>query len=304
MTRRTALALLLGACATTGCDARPGNATEAAGRVRARADRLASRLATADGTGPLARWVLPRSLGEVSGLALDARGQLLAHDDELGRVSVIEPRTGVLVRQFMLGDRPTMDDFEGITVADGMIYMVTSKGLLYAFRDGADGSRVRFTVHDTHLGKECEFEGVVYDAPRASLVLPCKQVQQRRYRDQLVLYRWRLAGDGAGRLTMTTIPMRDVATGQRWKAFHPSDITIDPASGRYVLVSALEQALVELTTDDQVALVRRLPGDHPRAEGIAITRDGILIVSDEAMRASASLTLYRWPLAAAEAASP
>jgi len=37
-----------------------------------------------------------------------------------------------------------------------------------------------------------------------------------------------------------------------------------------------------------------LPGDHRQAEGIAITKDSLMIVSDEANVTPPKITLYRW----------
>ena len=36
------------------------------------------------------------------------------------------------------------------------------------------------------------------------------------------------------------------------------------------------------------------PGDHRQAEGVAITPDSILLVSDEANVKPPAITLYRW----------
>jgi predicted amidohydrolase YtcJ len=38
-----------------------------------------------------------------------------------------------------------------------------------------------------------------------------------------------------------------------------------------------------------------LPGEHDQAEALAITKDSILIIGDEAARKPAVITLYRWP---------
>ena len=68
---------------------------------------------------PLARWVLPSHLREISGLALTADGRLLAHGDERGHVFEVDYRRGVVVKEFTLGtDKAAVKgDFEAITVA-------------------------------------------------------------------------------------------------------------------------------------------------------------------------------------------
>jgi uncharacterized protein YjiK len=268
--------------------------------LAAREQRLARKLASSDSTSqhgaPLAKWILPRELREISGLALTSDGRLLAHDDEHGRVTVIDPRRGVLLKRFSLGTRA---DFEGITVVNRSIYMIASNGVLYEFGEGADGARVRVKLRDTRLGRECEFEGVAYDPGSGSLLLPCKRVGLKQLRDHLVIYRWSLQPSASPRLSMLTIPLALVIGSNGWKSLHPSDITVDPSTGHYVLVASHEKALVEITPSGDVVRSTPLPGNHNQAEGVAITKDGILIVSDEAMNRSAVITLYRWPLTSA-----
>jgi uncharacterized protein YjiK len=163
---------------------------------------------------------------------------------------------------------------------------------------------VRYSLHDTGLGKECEFEGVAFDSSSGSLLLPCKTVGTRTLRDELVIYRWNLQQTASPRLSMLTIPLRRLIGSNSWKTLHPSDITVDPATGNYVLVASIEKGLLEITPSGEVVRSVALPGKHTQAEGLAITPGGILIVSDEASNGSATITLYRWPLPAATTGSP
>jgi uncharacterized protein YjiK len=295
---RSSLGLLFSVTVLTGCRATPG------AEVSARVQRLTASLALTgtDPASPLARWILPRELGEVSGLALTSDGRLLAHGDEWGQIFVIDPRGGALLKRFSIGSSggDTRADFEGITVAGERIFMAASNGMLYEFAEGEDGERVDFVVHDTRLGKECEFEGVAYDSAQGIVILPCKNVRTKNLRDQLVLYRWRLDGDGDSTLGPMSIPLRQVIGSNSWNDLHPSDITVDPTTGNYVIVAAQEKALIEITPQGEVVRAESLPGKHKQAEGVGLTRDGMLIVSDEATTRPASLTLYRWPLTGAK----
>jgi len=287
--------------AGAGCRPTSSSAAEAA-ELAAREQRLSTSLANPDSarTSVLAKWILPRDMREVSGLALTSDGRLLAHGDERGRVYVIDPRGGALLKRFSIGNSQAdaSADFEGITVVGDRIVMIASNGMLYEFAEGADGERVGVVIHDTRLGHECEFEGVAFDAAQGIVVLPCKNVGTRKLRDQLVLYRWRLAGSGDSTLAPLTIPLRTVIGSNSWKGLHPSDVTVDPATGNYVLVAAQEKALIEITPSGDVVRAMPLPGKHGQAEGVALTPDGILIVGDEATNRAATLTLYRWPLTA------
>jgi uncharacterized protein YjiK len=239
-------------------------------------------------------------MGEVSGLALTGDGRLLAHGDENGRVYVIDPRRGVLLKHFTIGtaEGEAHADFEGITLAADRIFMVASNGTLYEFAEGVDGERVRYVLHNTRLGHECEFEGVAFDAGTGFLLLPCKTVGTKDLRDHLVMYRVRLGPGGDSALAPLTIPLGTVIGSNPWKGLHISDITVDPVTGNYVLIAAQEKALIEITPSGEVVRAIPLPGKHGQAEGLALTPDGLLIVGDEATNRKASLTLYRWPLAA------
>jgi len=294
MTSMTTLALAL---AAAGCSAArpPETAGRDSAELRARAARVDSALAAPDsapaGDKPIARWVLPNRLTEVSGLALTPDGRLLAHGDESGRVFEIDYRRGVIRKQFSIGAQPVRADFEGITVANDVIYLLASNGNLYEFKEGADGARVPYAMHDTHLGRECEFEGVAFEAASNSLLLACKVVGKKGLSGSLVIYRWKKGGGAA--TPAVTVPLGQAIGSNHWKSLHPSDLTIDPATGNYVLVTAQEEALIELTPAGQVVSSRPLPKHHAHTEGVAITKDGILIVSDEAGKQAASITLYR-----------
>jgi uncharacterized protein YjiK len=290
-------ALLL---AISACRSGPSLAAVTADSVEVarRTTRLAGSLARPESAGAsdavLARWLLPEGLAEISGLALTPDGRLFAHDDEQGRISEIDYRSGVVVKQFIIGKQALHADFEGITVVGNRLYLLASDGTLYEFPEGARDARVAHTVHDTHLGKECEFEGLAYDAGINALLLSCKRVGTKRLEDMLVIYRWRLkAGDG-GQLSTLTVPLALAIGGNGWKTLHPSDITVDPTSGNYVLVAAQEQALVEITPDGAVVASRPLPEGLQHTEGVAITRDSLLILSDEAGNRPATISLYRW----------
>lgn len=258
---------------------------------------LAKRLAVADsnpsGKKPVALWVMPAELREISGLALTADGLLLAHGDEQALIYIINPRTGIVVDRFHVGKK-RRGDFEGITVAGSDIFLLESNGSLLQFKRGGNGDRVKFAVRDARLGKECEFEGVAYQADSAWLVMPCKRVSKKSMRDQMVFYRFRIQGPDNGKVSMFTVPLHEVIGSNDWKEFNASDMTIDPGTGNYVIVSSQQKGLVVMTPTGEVLRSEPLPGKHLQAEGVAVTSDNILIISDEARNDPAVISLYRW----------
>ena len=71
-------------------------------------------------------------------------------------------------------------------------------------------------------------------------------------------------------------------------------MTIDPFTRNYVIVASHEKGLAVVTPDGDVVRSGPLPGDHRQPEGVAITKDSLLLISDEANVMPAAITLYRW----------
>jgi uncharacterized protein YjiK len=264
-------------------------------RIKAtRRQELANRVkaASANYALPVAMWIMPPVLREISGLALTSRGTVFTHDDNSGRVSEIDPKTGVLVKSFsLLGNQK--EDFEAITIAGDDIYLMASDGKLFRFREGADGQQVSFIQFDTGLGKLCEFESLAYEADSTRLVMVCKRILDKSAPKDLVIYRMPLPLNRAT-FSIVQVPMKQVIGSNKWKGFRPSDITIDPFTRNYVIIASHEKGLLVLTPDGDVLRSEPLPGDHRQPEGVAITRDSLLLISDEANVMPAAITLYKW----------
>jgi uncharacterized protein YjiK len=241
----------------------------------------------------VARWMLPPALREVSGLALTADGRLLTHGDETGKIWEIDYRRGVLVKEFTVGNQASNIDFEGITLGKNSLFMIESTGNLYEFREGNDGEKVEYAVHETGLQNECEFEGVAYDPRIESLLLACKDIRNDALKNMVVIFRWSLSDSvpASARLSQLTVPVASLALSPDQKEMRPSDICVDPASGNYVLISSLDHALFEITPTGEVVYVRPLPREHEQPEGLTVTSDSLLIVADEALNTAAFITV-------------
>jgi len=231
-------------------------------------------------------------LREISGLALTSRGTVFTHDDNTGRVSEIDPKTGILIKSFsLLGNQK--EDFEAITIAGNDVYLMASDGKLFRFREGADGQQVNFQMFDTRLGKQCEFESLAYESDSTRLVMVCKRILDKSAPKDLVIYRMPLPLNLAT-FSIVQVPIKQVIGSNKWKGFRPSDITIDPFTRNYVIIASHEKGLLVITPDGDVVRSEPLPGDHRQPEGVAITKDSLLLISDEANVKPAAITLYKW----------
>ena len=296
MTRSAIIAFSI-ALAAIGTSCKAGSKGQQAAALDKRAEEVKKRIAAVDESGsaqPVAKWLLPPILREVSGLALTSDGRVLAHNDERGRVYVIDPMRGVITKVFSIGNKGHVADFEAIAVSGADIYMLTSDGNIYQFREGDDGSSVEYTKHDTKLKKECEFEGLAVEPGTGAFLLPCKVISKKSERNQVLIYRWLQQSGAEPSVSKISVPLSEAIGGNGWKELSPSDMTIDPRTGNYIVITGREKALLEITPAGQLVRSLPLPGDPQQPEGVAITKDGLLMVSDEGVSRPADITIYRW----------
>ena len=68
---------------------------------------------------------------------------------------------------------------------------------------------------------------------------------------------------------------------------------MDPEVGTLILVSARQEAILEITAAGQVVSAFRLGSRrHPQAEGISFLLDGTLLLADESQDGRAHITAY------------
>lgn len=242
---------------------------------------------------PAERWDLPHALREISGLARNPAGDLFAHGDEQAEIFQLDRAGHRIVARFTFGEPAVHGDFEGIAVAGDRIFLVTSDGVLYAGRPGADGEHVEFVTYATGLGRLCEIEGLAYDPANPSLLLACKEARSGQLRHRLAIYRWSIDRRALFPKPVILTGLAPIVRPIGERNFHPSDITIDRETGHLLVLAAREAAIAELTPDGEVVQVSRLRRRlHPQAEGIALTDDGSLLIADETAGRRSTLTTY------------
>ncbi|HEU4698265.1 MAG TPA: hypothetical protein VFS40_03740 [Gemmatimonadales bacterium] len=246
---------------------------------------------------------LPPALDEISGIAFDARGRLFAHGDETGTIWRLDPATGRVLARFALTDE-TGDgkgagkgavhaDFEDIQVVGDRIWLVTSDGVLYETREGADGERVPFTRYDTGLGKRCEVEGLTFDASTDALLLLCKHARTKAWDREVIVLGFPLDRKQLEATPRIAVPFARLAPLTGEKAFHGSAFVRAPRSGNLVLIAGPQRAYAEVSSTGQVLGGGQLDRKyHRQPEGIAFAPDGSLLISDEAAGKRATVAAY------------
>ena len=246
-----------------------------------------------DSSDPV-QYDISRSMREVSGLAMNARGQLFAHNDERAIVARIDPATGETVETFRAGRNGVRADFEGMTFAGSRIFLVASGGEMLEFAEGGNDESVEYTRADIGSDKQCrEIEGLDYDASNNALLLVCKFTRTRALRDHLVILRYslrshRLEPEPAYSIPLDFLEARDLDT-----ELSPSGLAIHPRVNTLFILAARENLIVEMDRSGEVLGVAKLRGKvHHQAEGIAFASDGTMYIADEGGSGKATLTVY------------
>jgi uncharacterized protein YjiK len=238
------------------------------------------------------QWRLPRRLEEISGLALTPDERLLAMDDERGIIYEIDYGNGKLVKAFSLGDPPVRADFEGLAYLDGIVYVITSDGVLYAAAEGAHGDVVDYQAYDTGIGRQCEIEGLAHDD--GFLLILCKEGRKGADNTGLSIFAWSTESQELEPSRTIVLPAGEIFEILGSRRLHPSGLAVDPVTGSLVIIAARQRALVELDRDGRLlsAIVLPLASEHEQAEGIEITRNGKLIIADEGGKKRGTIAVY------------
>jgi uncharacterized protein YjiK len=255
----------------------------------------AATLSRYDLTAPPAdRWELPKALQEISGLAVDSAGRIFAHDDEQAIVYQLDPATHRVVKRFSFGAPAVRGDFEAIAVVGRQVILTTSDGVLYAGREGRDGESVPYVTQATGVGRECEVEGMAYEPAGRALLFVCKEPRTAALVGHLTLLRWSLDRKALDPRPRIFLRLSEITRELKRPGFHPSELLRVAGSGHYLVLSAREHAIAEITPAGKVVAVARLRrGDHRQAEGLAFGAGGALLISDEGAGRRGTISVYR-----------
>lgn len=236
---------------------------------------------------------LPSKLGEASGLAMTTDGRLLTHNDEYGAVYEIDYLSGAIRKQFTFGSALLRADFEDIACVDTMVYMVTSEGDIYAFREGKNGERKQFQLYETFLSKKNDVEGLAYDPVTDCLLLACKASAGSGLEQYKAVYSFSLKEKKLINKPRFLLQLKSFAKTAHNGQFNPSGIARHPISGTFFLISSDGELIIEISGDGKILSHQRIPkkvNSHP--EGIAFTKDLTMILCNDGQGKASTIVLY------------
>ncbi|MGW8267532.1 MAG: hypothetical protein ACWGSQ_14290, partial [Longimicrobiales bacterium] len=136
-------------------------------------------------------------------------------------------------------------------------------------------------------------EGLAYDPGTRSLLLPCKNTNTKELEDHLVVFSVSVDSLRPYPVPRVFIPFEDLKGEELEDSFHPSGIEVHQGTGRWILISAQEEAILEISPEGMLIGGRELHRKtHPQPEGITFLDDGSLLLADEGRGKRGTLTRY------------
>ena len=269
---------------------------------------LIGGLPTHDLSKPAGQFVLPAELLEISGLT-DLDGNTVAClQDEDATIYIVDLHTGTITERHPFGPP---GDLEGLTRVGEDLYALRSDGLIYQLQkqNGRYTAVDSFRVRSDHRN----IEGLGYDERSGCVLLAPKDVLKGNpsLRDQRSIF----AFDPATRKLLPgpvlTYSLKDIIrqaeaegvelpkrTNKKGKAVAPlklrmSSIAVDPVSGNYFVLSAVDQTLLVLGRDGAFVSLSLLDADLlPKPEGITFLPNGDMLITTEGKNGPPRLVRY------------
>ena len=235
---------------------------------------------------------LPDELKEISGLAYKGGNYVYTHNDERGIVFKVSLKTGKIIKHFNVGNEKLKKDFEGIAVVGDSIFLTTSDGVLYKFREVENNGNAEYQKYVTGLTAKNNIEGLCYDKKTNSLLLACKDNPGKNLKGFKAVYSYDLNKYKLNISPRFLINLDSLKILYNIKDFSPTGIEVHPENGNFFILSSNDESIIELSEDGKLLNAVRLnPKDHIQPEGITFVSDLSLILSDEGKNKKAKLTV-------------
>lgn len=236
---------------------------------------------------PAARYDLPKSLREISGLTFYQNDQLACIQDERGEIFLFDLEKEEVGERLLFGPS---GDYEGIEFANGVFYVLRSDGRIFVVRPGTDTFKPGSTLFDGTrdlatiapvLPEGSDVEGLGYDPKTNRLLIALKETpgEAKRY-----VYFYDFGKKVAWKGLVLSPQKLEQETGLTGKDVNlkPSGVAVHPKTGEMYVLAADGAKLLVL---DRMGIIRTVARLDPKAfrqpEGICFAPDGTLFIASE-----------------------
>lgn len=186
-------------------------------------------------------------------------------------------------------------DLEDIVKVKEIVYLLASKGIIYAVNKNQDSTGVQ--QYPFWSADQNDFETLYYDPNVNGLIMLCKSCASDKGKQIRSAYRFDLdtrTFDSSVFYTISTADVRSVMKDNDVK-FEPSAAEIHPFNKRLYILSSAGNALVITDTRGKVIEGYHLnPDDHPQAEGLTFAPNGDMYIANEGKFGKPTLQVFHY----------
>lgn len=242
--------------------------------------------------------ILPHVLREISGLVVLDSSSVACIQDEKGIVFLFDLKTEQVTKEIYFNPD---GDFEGICKVDQTLYVLKSNGVLFKIVNYETSSFAKKI--DLSSVREYNNEGLCYDKDNNRLLIAPKgkSGKDSGFRKNLMIYAYDLASgkqDTEAAYDIKVEELQDlipednivkVKKGKKKKksplsekSISPSEIAINPVTGKLFILSAQDHMLFVVDSDSRVEYAEKLdPMILNQPEGLTFFDNGDMLISNE-----------------------
>ena len=261
---------------------------------------------------PDARYILPDSLNEISGIAIIDQTTLACVQDEKGIVFIYDPSLVKIKHQYPFN----LDgDYEGICLVGETIYILRSDGVLMEMTNYTT-DHAGFTIYQTGI-PAFNNEGLCYDAANNRLLIACKSTinkEEKENKDKRMVYAFDLLAKTTIQKPVFVFDVEEIKQfandlnldlPEREKKkdhskeiilkYRPSAIGIHPITKNIYILSAVDHLLFIFHPDGKLLDIEQLNEKlFNKSEGIAFYPNGDMLITNEAQENHPTLLYFKY----------
>ena len=238
---------------------------------------------------------LGKVLNEISGICFnDDDNSLLAISDSKEKIFQVNLDKQKL-KDYTDKVVPSNSDIEDVVKVDSMVYMLSSKGIIYEVPAKKNATAVK--AYSFWSNDQNDFETLYYDSSVNGLIMVCKKCPADKGKDMRSAYRFDLLKkqfDSSTFYTFSTADVKSLLKDDNAK-FDPSAAAIHPVNKRLYVLSSAGNLLVIADTRGKIIEGYQLnPDQFPQAEGIAFASNGDMFITNEGKYGAPTLQMFKY----------
>lgn len=285
-----AIYVLLRLCSLYSCDNSSGNTPEEKNekeKIQAVKKRKGKKGEKAgENVVILKSWKMPRQLKEISGIALYDEKRFACVQDEDGIIFLFNIESDRIEKEVHFAGS---GDYEGIVLIGSTAWVLRSDGLLFEVQD-FNRSKPSVTEHRTPFTGAQDFEGITSDLKNKRLLISVKGKDPNSKAFKGV-YAFDLTSKTASTTPVYKITSAKSSRSKKGRSrIKPSEIVLHPITRElYVLDGPGSRLLIIGKDGAEKAVYPLRRKDFPQPEGMAITKEGDLYISNEGKRKNGTI---------------